>query len=184
MAHELPVWARHLPRRGLVGYWPLDEGSGSTANDLSGNQNNGTWSGTQASPNSSYYGAGKVYPYAGWFDGSTDRVGLPYYDVGGTLTYSFWVNSAINGGGGRFFDLMSTLVEIGGNTLTFFPNVISGSSYSASYNFGAGTWYYIVIIQTGQRAARPYRAWGKRPQPEGCISASSLQFHATQNTFQ
>jgi len=31
---------------GLVGYWPMDEGSGTTAYDQSGNGNNGTWGGS------------------------------------------------------------------------------------------------------------------------------------------
>ncbi len=54
---------------GLVGWWPLTEGSGTVALDFSGNGNNGTWAGTAP-----YYASGKVGPYAGTFDGSTDRV--------------------------------------------------------------------------------------------------------------
>jgi len=47
---------------GLVGYWPMDEGSGTVAYDQSGNGDNGTW-GTWSAGN--YYSSGKVGNYAG-----------------------------------------------------------------------------------------------------------------------
>ncbi len=50
---------------GLVGYWPMDEGSGGIAYDSSGNNNNGTWNGT-----GTHYDVGKVGSYAGKFNGS------------------------------------------------------------------------------------------------------------------
>jgi hypothetical protein len=59
----------------LVGYWPLNEGSGNIAYDASGNNATGTWSGTKTGTNSTYYSAGKVGSYAGTFDGSTNYVG-------------------------------------------------------------------------------------------------------------
>ena len=65
-----PLWNQS----GLVGWWPLTEGAGSTALDQSGNGNNGTWSGNLI--NGSHYTTGKVGPYAGNFDGSTDYIGL------------------------------------------------------------------------------------------------------------
>ncbi len=59
--------------RGLVGYWPMDEGVGSTTNDLSDNGNNGTWSGTPVGT-SGYYSTGKVGPWAGTFNGANNTV--------------------------------------------------------------------------------------------------------------
>jgi prepilin-type N-terminal cleavage/methylation domain-containing protein len=59
---------------GLVGWWPMDEGSGTVAQDLSGNGNNGTWNGSTP-----YYAGGKVGPYARNFNGSND------YKDGSTL---------------------------------------------------------------------------------------------------
>jgi len=59
--------------RGLIGYWPMDEGTGSTAIDYSGSNGTGTWSGSQTG-SSGYYSAGKLGPWAGTFDGSTDYV--------------------------------------------------------------------------------------------------------------
>jgi prepilin-type N-terminal cleavage/methylation domain-containing protein len=80
---------------GLVGYWPLDEGTGTTAYDFSGNGNNGTWHGTQAGT-SGYYSAGDtdMWPYAGYFDGSTDYVATNAATslvVGDVFTLSAWV---------------------------------------------------------------------------------------------
>jgi prepilin-type N-terminal cleavage/methylation domain-containing protein len=40
---------------GLVGWWPLEEGNGSTTVDASGNGNTGTWSGTPIGNNNTYY---------------------------------------------------------------------------------------------------------------------------------
>jgi len=82
---------------GLVGYWPLNEGSGSSTIDASGNGNAGAWSGTPAGNNNTYYTGGKVGTYAGNFDGSTN-----YIDMGSSaalassnFTISAWV-SAVN----------------------------------------------------------------------------------------
>ncbi|HEY5220830.1 MAG TPA: type II secretion system protein [Candidatus Paceibacterota bacterium] len=40
---------------GLVGYWPLNEGSGTVAYDNSGNANNGTWNGSASGTNATHY---------------------------------------------------------------------------------------------------------------------------------
>jgi prepilin-type N-terminal cleavage/methylation domain-containing protein len=77
----------------LVGYWPMNEGSGSTsgvtqAYDRSGNGNNGTWYGTPAGT-SGYYSPGKVGAWAGTFDGSTN-----YLDLG--AAYSSYVGSPVS----------------------------------------------------------------------------------------
>jgi prepilin-type N-terminal cleavage/methylation domain-containing protein len=61
---------------GLVGYWPMNEGTGSSTLDQSGNGNNGTWSGTPIGSNGTYYTGGIVGNYAGDFNGSNDYVNL------------------------------------------------------------------------------------------------------------
>jgi len=68
-------WSQNLSS-GLVGWWKLGEGSGSTAADSSGNGNSGSWSGTAAG-SSGYYSSGYLGPWAGTFDGSTDYIQLP-----------------------------------------------------------------------------------------------------------
>jgi prepilin-type N-terminal cleavage/methylation domain-containing protein len=82
---------------GLVGYWPLNEGSGSTANDLSGNGNNGTWSGTQAG-SSGYYSGGKVGAWAGYFNGSNDYIAITSNLNSYTaITIAAWIAPATTG---------------------------------------------------------------------------------------
>ena len=87
---------------GLVGYWPMDEGTGTQALDLSGNGNQGGWNGTQAGT-SGYYSGGKVGSWAGNFDGSTNYINLwnPVpLQITGDVTLSAWIDpSATNGAG-------------------------------------------------------------------------------------
>ncbi len=69
---------------GLLGYWPMDEGSGSTTIDQSANLGNGTWNGTPIGNNNTYYTTGKVGAYAGDFDGTTD-----FSDIANQGNFSF-----------------------------------------------------------------------------------------------
>ena len=57
----------------LVGYWPLNEGTGTIAYDRSGNNNNGTWSGTTAGQNGTYYTISNGRT-VGYFDGATNYI--------------------------------------------------------------------------------------------------------------
>jgi len=74
---------------GLVGYWPLDEGTGTTTADLSGNGSNGTFVDAPAWVTGKFGGALD-------FDGSNDAVNCgnqSVLDFGtGDFTISCWVN--------------------------------------------------------------------------------------------
>jgi prepilin-type N-terminal cleavage/methylation domain-containing protein len=103
---------------GLVGYWPMDEGSGSSTIDASGNGNGGTWNGTTT--NGSYYTGGKVGPSAGVFNGSNDYVNVPdnaSLDFSGTqpFTISAWVYQAV--------------------TTSYAPVITKGNSGGSPYNY-------------------------------------------------
>ena len=80
---------------GLVGYWPLDEGSGGMTADASGNANDGTINGGPG------WVAG-MFGNALEFDGSDDHVDLgnpPILDFGtGDFTISAWVKTTSPGG--------------------------------------------------------------------------------------
>ncbi|HUC31214.1 MAG TPA: LamG domain-containing protein [Candidatus Paceibacterota bacterium] len=54
------------PVSSLAGWWTLNEGTGTTAYDSSGSNNNGTWHGTQAGTNG-YYSPGIVGAWSGAF---------------------------------------------------------------------------------------------------------------------
>ena len=68
----------HYNRSGPIGYWKLDEGSGSTAYDSSGNSNTGTLYGGMATStvDDSGWKSGK-YGSALSFDGTDDRIIVP-----------------------------------------------------------------------------------------------------------
>jgi prepilin-type N-terminal cleavage/methylation domain-containing protein len=152
-----PLWSS----QGLVGWWPLDEGTGSTAYDQSGNENNGTWSGTMASPNSTYYGTGKVYPYAGWFDGTNNDVNLgnpTILQITNAITIALWVNPSSlptysafisNFQGGSYNNGAFAMRMISGNLITnFFFS--SGSSLQIAQSFNTkNTWSYFVATYDG-----------------------------------
>lgn len=74
---------------GPIGYWKLDEGTGSTVADSSGNGNNGTWNGT-----GSVHWANGKYGKAGNFNGTDDYIGLtnPILTTkASAFTISMWV---------------------------------------------------------------------------------------------
>jgi Concanavalin A-like lectin/glucanases superfamily len=147
----------------LVGYWKLDEGSGSTAYDASGHGNNGTWYGTQAGT-SGYYSAGHNQTWAGYFDGSTDYVNVtssPSFSFGGSLPFTVivWVN------GSNFSGNTPTALAKGNNgaciaTYVFFASgsnadfetnstgVCTGNHY-ASFPITTNTWYQIAGVYDG-----------------------------------
>src|SRR5215213_5476260 len=72
-----------------VAYWPLDDASGSTATDLSGNGHHGTYTGTVV-PNAPAPRGPRATNFA-----ATGYVGLPAsspLDITGALTLELWVN--------------------------------------------------------------------------------------------
>jgi hypothetical protein len=70
-----------------VGRWDFNEGAGSTVNDISGNNNIGTWSGT-----GSHWTQGKIGK-GGSFNGSDDYVGITDNDIinPANVTISAWI---------------------------------------------------------------------------------------------
>jgi len=82
---------------GLVGWWPLDEGTGTVAHDISGQGNNGTWGGTPSSSNGTYYTTGEIGSAAGYFNGTDNSLTIgtqPVYEFTGPFTVSLWIKPA------------------------------------------------------------------------------------------
>jgi prepilin-type N-terminal cleavage/methylation domain-containing protein len=145
-----PLWNQS----GLVGWWPLNEGAGSTALDQSGNGNNGTWSGNLI--NGSHYTTGKVGPYAGNFDGSTDYVNTSNMNFPnpstGSYSVSAWVNfNSIPSYNARILsyaldasDGFNLAFYLAGSELAF-SGVKSGTKYEAvGTSVSTGVWYFVV----------------------------------------
>jgi prepilin-type N-terminal cleavage/methylation domain-containing protein len=147
---------------GLVGYWNLDEGSGSTTADMSGNSNNGTWSGTAAGT-SGYYSSGQVGKWAGAFDGSTDYINIPnspnnYFVSSGSYTWSSWINitSATSSGSTIFRkedgSTKGYVLQVLSNGNTWLHSMV-GSSVTASTGLSTGKWYYLVVTYSNNYVA-------------------------------
>lgn len=150
--------------QGLVGYWPLNEGTGSAAYDLSGNGNIGQWFGSPSGI-SGYYSTGRDGQWAGTFNGGTDYVltnlsATKFPVSAGTIT--FWMNASTSVGSpwydvlgnadvyyhknGVYFRLTSA-----GNYISFVISDASGDTSVAAgsllsgWNFIAGTWNGSVV---------------------------------------
>ncbi len=87
----------------LVGYWPMDEGSGGIAYDYSGSGATGTWSGAQIGT-SGYYSPGYIGTWAGAFDGTTTKlISGQSVALGMAYTISAWVDPTVEPGQQPFF---------------------------------------------------------------------------------
>lgn len=141
---------------GLVGYWPFEEGSGTTVLDSSGSGDNGTWNGSTT--NGSYYTAGKVGNWAGIFGGTSTYVNVPgsAYAFSGPFSISLWMNensSAVSevvvseqtggAGTGYFINTYPTNTEV----------QIAITSSTFSYTTGPapyfGTWEMVTMVYDG-----------------------------------
>ena len=132
---------------GLVGYWNLDEGTGTTAYDTSGSGNTGIWSGTTP-----YYASGKVGPSAGSFDGTDDYVNIPTNTTlqssnFGGLSVVGWVKfNAVTTGGSLLMKNSDYGMRL--NTtgiIPYFTTSVNGWGGKAgySYTFQTGIWYFV-----------------------------------------
>lgn len=140
----------------LVGYWPLNEGTGTAAVDDSGRKNNGTWSGTQAGA-SGYYGAGSAWPWGGYFNGSNDWVDVPVsasLNPTAALTITAWIHpSSVSSGE---YELVRRESQF---SLTMVSQVVkfwlnSGGSWANVASTGnvltaPGQWYFIAVTWDG-----------------------------------
>ncbi len=137
--------------RGLVGYWPLNEGTGSTAVDWSGSGDNGTlsgstWTSGKTSASAALLGSG----------GSINFLSAPYMP-NSQLTISAWVNfpAIVNyqnvlvsnnwGSNG------SWVLSVGSRPTPLVFSIFQGSAITdgCSTSINTSTWYYVVGTYNG-----------------------------------
>ncbi len=163
----------------LLGYWPFDEGSGETANDLSGNGNHGTLVAGPKWVNGRFGGALE-------FDGADDRVDLGGFDLTtDTITYVALVNGSMTGGWtaiifGRHVDRQITGIRLNSQSrLSYCWNYAS----TAAYNWGGGPqvpadeWALVAVTIEPERATAYVIT-----QAQGLQSASNEIPHVSQQT--
>jgi hypothetical protein len=130
---------------GLVGYWRFDEGSGTIAFDISGNNKNGTL------VNGPLWIDGK-YGKALKFDGIDDYVVIPdlYNSSPSSLTVSAWINLSLFAGGPIIhhcrngeFTMENPMSEVVGFGVKLTNNewyVIRGTATANAWHCVTGTW--------------------------------------------
>jgi hypothetical protein len=144
----------------LVGYWPLNESSGSTAYDHSGNENHGTINdgGDSTVPGASGILGQNAYN----FDGSNDYVEIPDFAQLDADQFSrclwFSPENNINGGEGRQ-DILSRsygtyllLNKDNNGTIGAWSYDDSGNSYAVKSNtnsWNSNDWYFITATYNG-----------------------------------
>jgi hypothetical protein len=144
----------------LVGYWPLDEGTGSTAQDMSGKGHVGTWNGTM--PNGSYYAPGKVGSYEGAFTNTnSDYISIPDasdLDPATAFTATAWVNFTAPTGWNTVFGKESWAAGTGWSLINSDATKWSliyykGSGpYLMSGNNTLGVWHFASIVNANGSA--------------------------------
>jgi type II secretory pathway pseudopilin PulG len=118
---------------GTVGHWMLDETSGTTAADSSGNGNNGTLYGSPTYPT---WVAGQI-GNALRFDGTNDYVSLPIGSVINSLTnctIATWVNWSGNSTWQRIWDFGT------GETVNMFLTPKNGSNNRLRFAITVSSW--------------------------------------------
>jgi len=135
---------------GLVGHWTLDETTGTTATDSSGNGNDGALTGTDFNTDSI---TGTVDTALN-FDGSDDRIEVastPTYSLT-SFSYAFWtrLDAPLSGN----FETMIARNRLGANWVFIgkldsqdkieFRWAPGSSTMSSTADISADTWYHVV----------------------------------------
>jgi prepilin-type N-terminal cleavage/methylation domain-containing protein len=143
---------------GLVGYWPMDEGTGSSTYDMSGSNATGTWMGVATGTNG-YYSVGKIGAYGGAFDGTSTYVvntgSSSVFNLTKAVTMMAWVKVNASGTDQKIISKRPSYV------LTVFTNnipeteIFIGGLSNDTRSAGGGTtlvngrWYHIAGTYDG-----------------------------------
>ena len=185
---------------GLVGYWPMDEGSGSSTFDQSGNGNNGAWTGNTCA-GSTHYGPPKVGGSAGCFNSlSAVNLGDPSSLQAAAITAAAWVEKATTGNNTSIIaneasgDNTFYIVDSGTQGVLCRAYINSGGTaagaITAAHAYGTiGVWYFVactyngntitvyingVAQATGTQAGSIYYGWGL-PWVIGANGSTTIQ---------
>jgi hypothetical protein len=148
---------------GLLGYWPLDNGSGTSATDLSTNGNTGTLT------NGPTWTTGQIGG-AVQFDGTDDRISLSTstaLDLDSAHSISAWVKTSASNTNQHIFTsgtagccgteaALTLTYNSGGGTYRFRFEHTSVGRAESSYEVQTNTWYHVVGTWDGNSAQRIY----------------------------
>jgi hypothetical protein len=141
----------------LIGYWTLDEGSGTSAADSSGYGNTGSFT------NGTAWGPGRIGSYSASIDGVDDMVRIPFsvnWDFTGDFSVSAWVfcttNSRVVAVGRWASDLWNgwSLEQITSNRFDFEYQDRNAVGQQAHRSLGSGlgyttnTWHFVTGVKS------------------------------------
>jgi hypothetical protein len=129
---------------GLVGYWKMDEGVGTTTLDSSGNGKTGTF-------NSANWSNGK-YGVGGSFPGSV-RVDFSGTDIVNPTAYTktAWIKTNTQNASNIFSGTTGGHVFYTGSGLIYFSNTWSSPTISVAANFYDNNWHFLVGTYDGTK---------------------------------
>jgi prepilin-type N-terminal cleavage/methylation domain-containing protein len=169
--------------RGLVGYWPLDEGQGTTTIDWSGAGNNGTWHGT-AIGTSGYYSPGHVWQWGGAFDGATDYIlGSSTFAPSGSNPVSFAAWAYLNAASATGDAIISEGTNSAGgyedlriNSNGFLILTNGSASFLSTLTPPTTTWFFMVATLNGTAATMCLNA--------NCVSGTQASTNVVPSSFE
>ncbi|MDR3793375.1 MAG: LamG domain-containing protein [Terracidiphilus sp.] len=135
----------------LVGWWPMTFGTGSTVRDMSGNGNDGAWSGTKAGTNG-YWSAGKIGLWSGYFDGSSNTVttATSSYPSGTAFTVTSWVKIPSSTAAYRLiFAQGGVMLYINNQTSNQVWFQLNGTAHSTSCTVTVASWKHGALVVSG-----------------------------------
>ncbi|HUC02266.1 MAG TPA: LamG-like jellyroll fold domain-containing protein [Candidatus Paceibacterota bacterium] len=152
--------------RGLVGFWPLNEGTGTVVYDMSGYNATGSWQGSLAGTSGHYSSPGKNQSYAAYFNGTNNYIPITSLSPLSNLsafTLSAWVNETasatemlFNEGTDSGHDI--TIFICGGDLCAQVDNPSDGTAVSPPLNLPAPPAYaQIVVVYNGNQTGNANR---------------------------
>ena len=144
---------------GALAHWPFDDGSGTTAGDVSGNGYDGTL--TNMSPSTAWISG--TLDGAIQLDGSNDYVALnSFTNLTGSFTITAWIRPASTAGDQRIFcddrnnsgGFAFSLGDPGSGRLRFFSRGISPVSLDSGVVVSAGSWQFVAIVHDADARKR------------------------------
>jgi len=135
----------------LVAHWPLDEGSGTTAVDMTGNGHDGTIGGT------ANWVAGQI-GLALDFDGSSTYIDMDDRVVEGTWTLAMWIKPRDIPYSSGYYAVMHTdawnagavHLHLRNTTSLLNADFNSGPSVTSTTVLQENEWYHAVVTVTGE----------------------------------
>jgi hypothetical protein len=138
---------KNAGKNGLVGYWPMNEGVGTRADDISGNGNTGTING------GTWSASGRMGKALN-FNGSTDYVAgngsaLPNVGTAGNVTITAWIKPNTVAGQRTIFSKGAS-----GNCFNYGMTIVGGvlrgrnsfNDYVIGGSIIANQWQYVSIV--------------------------------------